>query len=448
MSSRTSRFPDALTLMLVCISLAVALTWVLPAGEFDRVEDAATGRTVVVPGTYHSVEASPVGIFDAVVAIPRGMEEAASVIFLVFLVGGGIIVVDKTGVLRRSVNSLLVRTREREILVVPLVSAVFTAGGALEGMSEEVVAIIPVLLVLARRLGYPPVAAAAMSLGSAAVGIAFSPMNPFGVGIAQKLASVELLSGWQFRVFFLLIAYAIWTGGVMRLAARQREERGAQESMDMDKMTNRDLVIALLVVGCFGAYMVGVLRFDWGFEQMGAIFFVLGIVAGLAGGLGVRGTVDGFVDGFRTMAYAAVLIGFARAIYVVLNDGQIIDTIVHGLFLPVEKLPALVAASGMVLLHSAVHVPVPSTSGQAVLTMPVLVPLSDLMGISRQVTVLSYQLGSGLCELVTPTNGSLMAVLAAAGVGFNRWIRFVVPLVLALFLLALVAVAAAVVVGL
>ncbi len=448
MTDKLSRFPDALSLMVVCIAIAAVLTWILPAGEFNRVDDAATGRSVVVAGSYHPVERSPVGPFEAVVAIPKGMGESASVIFLVFLVGGGIFVVDRTGVLRRSVSSLLRRTRGREYLVVPLVSAIFTAGGALEGMSEEVVAIIPALLILTRGLGYPPVAAAAMSLGSAAVGVAFSPMNPFGVGIAQKLAGVALLSGWQFRLVFLLLAFAIWTFGIMRFAARNRVQSEATGDFGAEQMSLRDFVLIALVLGCFGGYMVGVLKLEWGFEQMAAIFFILGVVAGLAGGLGVRGTVDGFVEGFRAMAYAAILIGFARAIYVVLNDGKVIDTIVHSLFVPIEQLPSFAAAGGMMLLQAAMHVPVPSTSGQAVLTMPVLVPLSDLMGISRQVTVLAYQLGSGLCELVTPTNGSLMAVLAAAGVSYDKWIKSVVSLVLLLGALGLVAVVVAVLTGL
>jgi uncharacterized ion transporter superfamily protein YfcC len=412
------------------------------------VDDAATGRSVVVAGSYHAVERSPVGPFAAVVAIPTGMIESASVIFLVILVGGGIVVVERTGVFRRGVNSLLGRTGGSPHLVVPLVCALFTAGGALEGMSEEIVAVVPALLLVTRGLGYQPAAAAAMSLGSAAVGVAFSPMNPFGVGIAQKLAGVDLLSGWQFRVAFLILAFVIWTLGVIRFSERTRAHSGNSVQIELETMLPRDRVILLLVLGCFAGYVVGVLRLDWGFEQMAAIFFLLGLLAGIVGGLRIRGTVDAMVDGFRTMAYAAVLIGFARAIYVVLNDGKVIDTIVHGLFVPIEQFPPAVAAAGMMLLQGAVHVPVPSTSGQAVLTMPVLVPLSDLMGVTRQVTVLAYQFGSGLCELLTPTNGSLMAVLAAAGVSYDRWIRFVLPLVLALVALALVALMLATALGL
>jgi uncharacterized ion transporter superfamily protein YfcC len=161
---------------------------------------------------------------------------------------------------------------------------------------------------------------------------------------------------------------------------------------------------------------------------MSALFLLLGVVAGLAGGLGIAGTAEALADGFRGMAYAGVLIGFARAIYLVLVDGHVIDTIVRGLFIPISALPPAAAAVAMMAAQTVVHVPVPSTTGQAVLTMPIVVPLSDLLGLSSDLTVLAYQLGGGLCELVTPTNGALMAILAAAGVGYDRWLRFVFPL--------------------
>jgi uncharacterized ion transporter superfamily protein YfcC len=164
--------------------------------------------------------------------------------------------------------------------------------------------------------------------------------------------------------------------------------------------------------------------------------------------LGIAGTTEAFVDGFRSMAFAALLVGFARAIYVVLSEGQIVDTIVHGLFTPLDGLPPTLAALGMMVLQSATHVPIPSTSSQAVLTLPLLVPLSDLMGLSRQVTVLAYQYGAGLCDLITPTNGALMAMLAASGVRYEDWFRFAVPLILALLALAAMALALAVSIGL
>jgi uncharacterized ion transporter superfamily protein YfcC len=178
------------------------------------------------------------------------------------------------------------------------------------------------------------------------------------------------------------------------------------------------------------------------------VFFLVGILAGILGRLGINGTAEAFVDGFRSMAFAGLLIGFARAIYVVLNEGQIVDTIVQGLFAPIAGLPATLSALGMMAVQAAVHVPVPSTSSQAVLTLPLLVPLSDLIGLSRQVTVLAYQYGAGLCEIITPTNGALMAMLAAAGVSYEDWLRLTLPLLVLLATLAGLGVALAVAVGL
>jgi uncharacterized ion transporter superfamily protein YfcC len=193
------------------------------------------------------------------------------------------------------------------------------------------------------------------------------------------------------------------------------------------------------VLATFVVLVIGILRLGWDFDQMSALFFLMGVLAGLIGGLGVSGTGAAFADGFGSMAGAAMLIGFARAISVVLEQGQVLDTIVHGLFTPIAGLPLALSAIGMAVMHTAIHVPVPSVSGQAVLTMPILVPLSDLLGLSRQMTVFAYQIGAGLCDLITPTNGGLMAIIAAAGVPYDRWIGFATRIYLALFALGLVA---------
>jgi uncharacterized ion transporter superfamily protein YfcC len=202
----------------------------------------------------------------------------------------------------------------------------------------------------------------------------------------------------------------------------------------------------VVLVG-FVVFVVGELKYGWDFDRLAVVFFTMGVLAGLIGGLGITGTAEGFVDGFRAIAYASLLIGFARAIYVVMEEGSIVDTIVHGLFTPVANLPVTVSALAMMGLHTLVHLPVPSTSGHAVLTLPVLVPLSDLIGLSRQVTVLAYQYGAGLTNMLWPTNGALMAMLAAAGVTFDAWLRFAVPVLLGLFVLAAVAIGAGVAVG-
>ncbi len=443
------RFPHPLVLLVGCVVLAAALTWVVPAGEFARTQDAASGREVVVPGSWRSVPPAPVGPFGALVAIPRGMADAAEVIFLVFLVGGGFMVVEATGALGPLVAALARRLARRELLVIPACSLAFGLGGVLIQMQEELVAFAPVLLLLTRRLGLDRVTAAAMSIGAAVVGAAFSPIDPFLVGIAQQVAGVPLLSGAGFRTAVLLPAMALWIAGTMRHAARHRPAPEAVEDVAGAASAGwRQAVILALVLAAFTAFVVGVLRWGWGFNEMSATFLLMGTAAGLVAGLGLGGTAEAFVTGFRSMAYAALLVGFARAIFVVLGDGHVVDTIVQGLFTPLAHLPVAVSAVGMMAMHALLHLPVPSTSGQAVLTMPILAPLADLLGMSRQVAILAYQYGAGLADTVNPTNGALLAMVAALGVPFGRWLRFAIPLAGLLFALGAVAILAALAVGL
>jgi uncharacterized ion transporter superfamily protein YfcC len=287
-----------------------------------------------------------------------------------------------------------------------------------------------VLLVLMRRLGYPVITAVAASLGAAIVGAAFSPINPFQVGIAQKLAQLPVLSGGGYRLALLLPAVALWIAGTMRHAIRHRVAPDVTvEDVAADaRGAGRHGLVLLLLLVCFSIFGYGVVRQGWDFDQMGALFFVLGVGAGLLGGLGLAGTAEGFVTGFRDIAFSALLVGFASAIFVVLEQGHIIDTIVQSMSAPLAHLPVTLSALGMMVVHTALHLPVPSVSGQATLTMPLFAPLADLIGMSRQVVVLCFQYAAGLCELITPTNGSLLAILAICGLRFDQWLRFVWPL--------------------
>jgi len=442
------RVPHPLVLLTLCVILAALASYVLPAGEFDRRDDPTTGRTMVVPDTYETVEPDPVNMFEAMTALPKGMAEAADVIFLVFLIGGAFTVVDETGALRRAIPSLIRSLGGRDLLVVPAVSLFFAMGGVVENMQEEIIPLIPVLLILSGRMGFTPLVAVAMSAGAAFVGSAFSPMNPFQVIIAQQAAQVEPMSGGLFRSAFLVGALALWIGATMKYAAATRSTPQAATADLGDALTGRDQLILSIVGATFVLMVVGLSQWGWDFDRMSAAFFIMGVVVGLIARMGLGGTAEAYVRGFQGMAYAALLIGFARAISVVLEDGLVIDTIVNAMFAPLEGLPPLVSALGMIVGQALIHIPVPSVSGQAVLTMPVLVPLADLLGLSRQVAVLAYQYGAGLCDLITPTNGALMAILAAAGVRYEEWMRFTIPLYSALVALGAVSIGVAIAINL
>jgi uncharacterized ion transporter superfamily protein YfcC len=438
-------FPHPLALLFGITVFAALLSYVLPAGEYERRVDTATGRTVVVAGTYHEVASTPVGAFQTAVAFPRGLIAAADILVLILLAGGAFTVLDESGTLRRAVASL-VKNSGSGFFVIPVVSAIFAIGGIVENMQEEIIALIPVLLVLTRRVGYPPVVAVAMSAGAAIVGSAFSPINPFQVQLAQKLAELPLGSGGLFRSVFLVLALTWWIAMTMRVAARTRLPVELTEREDEDYLTRRDGLTLGVVLVTFIVLVWGMSN-GWGFNDLGALFLIMGIVVGIISGMGVSGTAEAYVKGFRSMAAAAVMVGFARAIFVVLEDGHIIDTIVNGLFAPLEGLPLLVSGVGLVAAQTVIHVFVPSATGHAVLTMPVLVPLSDLLEMSRQVTVLTYQYGGGLCDLITPTNGTLLAILSVAGLTFADWMRFAFRLYLGLIALSLGAIAMAIAIG-
>lgn len=421
---RPFRLPNALTLLVLCTLIAAALSHVLPAGQYDRADDPATGRSIVVAGSYHQVPPRPLGAFDAFVAIPTGIIRAADVIAFVFLVGAAFAVIDKTGALRAGIQWLVERLGSRGIWAIPVVSLAFATGGALDHMQEEIIALIPPLLVLTGRLGFTPVTAVAVSVGSAAVAAAFSPLDPFQVIIAQKVAHVPLLSGSAFRSVFLAVALVLWIGATMRHAHRTRTRVTiAPDTGTRHTLRRRDVGILAIILVAFALFGFGLAALGWDFPEEAALFFIMGIACGFVGGLGVEGTALAFGEGFASMAYAALLIGFARAISVAMEQGLIIDTVVHGLATPLATLPLGLAGVGMMLVQAAIHVPVPSVSGQAVLTLPVFAPLGDLIHLSRQVSVLAYQYGGGLCELVTPTNGALMAILGAAGVRYDQWMR-------------------------
>jgi uncharacterized ion transporter superfamily protein YfcC len=433
--------------MLAGIAIAAGLTWILPAGEFDRRDDPATGRRVAVAGSYHAVEARPVGPFAAVVSVPRGFAEGAEVIGVVLFVGGAWVLVDRLGTMTAIVGALVGFFRTRGVLAIPLISTFFAVMGALENMEEEIIPLIPVLLLLGTGLGIDPIAVVAMSGGAAMIGSAFGPTNPFQAGIAMKLAQLPPVAGAGLRLTMFVVAVGSWIAFTAKYAARTRTAPAAASDERTNRLEVKHAVTLAAMLVPMGIYVYGAVRMDWGFNELSAAFFLGAIVAGLVGGLGFAGSLIAYLEGMRALLPAAFMVGLARSISLVLTDGRVVDSILNGLAAPLGRLPGVATAFLMVPVQAIVHVAVPSVSGQAVLTMPLMVPLSDLLGLSRQVPVLAYQVGAGLCELFTPTNGAIMAILLAAGVPYERWLRFAVGAVMIPLLVGLAGIAAAVWIG-
>ncbi|WP_339787250.1 YfcC family protein [uncultured Imperialibacter sp.] len=431
-------FPHPIMIMLLFIAAAAVMTWLVPAGQYDRVPDEATGRDVVVQGSYHTIENQPVAFFDMLVAIPKGIVSSADVIAFILILGGCFYVIEKTGAFNEALGWLVTKFKNAEMALMVFVGVVFCVGGVLNGLAEEVIAMMPIVLLLTAKTDYTKEAAVAISFGSANIGGSFGPSNPFVVLIAQKVAGVEPFSDSLFRIVFTVIALAVWIFFVL-MYGKSKAGSTMNPASPSPGLSLRSVAILSLLLVTFGVMIYGAVTLEWDFLQMAAPFFALGITAGVIGKLGFNGTGEAYTDGFRDMVFACVVVGFARAIFLIMQEGLIVDTIVHALFSPLDGLPQMITAVGMMISHVIIHIPVPSTSGQAMLTMPLLAPIADLTGMSRQIVVLAYQYGASLTDLITPTNGTLMAVIAAAGVAYDDWFRFIWKALLTIFAVAAVA---------
>jgi uncharacterized ion transporter superfamily protein YfcC len=432
---------DPLLLMGVIIVFAAVSTWFLPAGKFERAKNVQTGRLMVVPGSYHKVPQTPVDPWGALTAIPQGLTEAAEIVFYVLLAGAALSVVEATGAIGNFLNRITWRFGEQPMIVLSLASILFLVGGAANSMYEEILAFLPVLCSLMRRLGLGNEVAVAISVGTATVASAFSPFNTFLLGISQPLAQLPLFSGFAFRMVTFVIALAIWGGYLAWFVRRTRGaaavpvEAAETSHVAAFPLRARDILVLLILNGGMALIVSGGIFLHWDIPQFSAILIAVGFAAGLAGGLGWRGTSEHFAEGIRRIALACALIGFARAISVVLSRGQVLDTIANMLFSPLSHLPLGASAMMMVISQSVLAFPMPSDSGRAMMSLPVMLPLADLLGLSRQLVISAYEYGSIVSGLVTPSAGALLAMLALAKVSFGAWLRFVaIPVILLLSL--------------
>jgi len=455
--------PHPLILLLAAVAAAAALTWILPAGAYDRRDDPTTGRRIVVAGTYHRVPRAPVGPLAAAIAVPRGFVAAAEVIAVVLFVGGAWVVVDRLGTLPALVAAIVAwfaprhppgessasAAGSRSLWAIPIVCVFFASMGALENMQEEIIPLVPVLLVLGAGLGVDAVVVVAMSAGAAMIGSAFGPTNPFQAGIALKLAQLSPMAGGGLRLAMFVAGLAVWIAWTLRYAVRHRvvAPMAPRGNAAVGRFPARHALILAIALAPMAAYVYGALKLDWGFNELSGAFVLATFAAGLVGGMSPTATVAAYLEGASSLVPAGIMIGVARSISLVLEDGRIVDTILNGLASPLAGVPRAAAALLQIPVHGLVHIAVPSVSGQAVLTMPLFVPLADLLALSRQVPVLAYQTGAGLTEMIWPTNGALMAVLLAAGVPYQRWIGFVMGGFLLALAIGVAAIAAVMTLG-
>jgi uncharacterized ion transporter superfamily protein YfcC len=443
----TRKLPHTFVLLFALTVAAAAVTWIVPAGEYQRREEG--GRRLVDPASFRFVERNPAGPSEALLAWPRGLEATAAIVFYLFLIGGAFGVIQATGALEAGIGSLVDRVGGRAEVVIPLLVVLFSLAGGTIGLAEEALAVLPALVVLVRRLGYDDLLAGVIGLAGAAAGFSGAFLNPFTIGVGQAIVGLPLFSGMRFRLVVWVVVTIVTTLWISRAARRLRlppsEEAAAEAALRDDSvppgaavarspaassasLTPRQRVVLLALLAAIALLVVGALYWSWGLAELSALFIATAIVAGFAGGLGADGTAESFVAGASGFAGAALVVGLARGVLVIFDGARVTDTLLHSLVGLVQGLPAALTVVGIYAVQVVLSYVVPSGSGQAALSLPILAPLGDLVGVTRQTSVLAYQFGDGFSNVFTPTQGYFMAGLAMLRVPWTRWVRFLWPL--------------------
>ena len=439
--------PNTYFLIFSIIIITAVLTWIIPSGEYNR--SAMNGREVVVAGSFHSVESNPQGIGAILMAPIRGFtnKSAALIVGFILIVGGVFAVLAKTRAIDAAIMAVA-KAHDKspiiEMLYIPIFMVIFSLGGGSFGMGEEVIPFILIFVPLTLALGYDSIVGVAIPFVGAGAGFAGAFLNPFTIGIAQQIADLPLFSGIGYRLISWVICTAVAIAFVMIYAAKikKRPEKSLTFDMDEEKRKNlhigdlenfkgvskgHKLALYTFAVGMVGM-VIGVLKYQWYIEEICAVFFLTGIIVGIVGRLSIKEFTDAFVAGAKDMVGTALIIVLARGILIVAEDGRIIDTMLFGLSNSIKNLHPIISSQAMFIIHSIINFFVPSGSAKAALTMPIMIPLADIVGVTRQTAVLAFQFGDGFSNMIIPTSGITMGVLTLAGISWEKWARWIIPL--------------------
>ncbi|MBO9433310.1 YfcC family protein [Ruegeria sp. R13_0] len=447
------KFPTAYTILFVLIAVVAIATWFVPAGQYDRVENELLGKAVPVPGSYQVVDPQPQGFFDVVLAPIAGFYDPATyeaqaidVALFVLVIGGFLGIVAHTGAIDAGIAKAMARMEGHEKWMIPILMALFAAGGTIYGMAEESLAFYTLIIPVMIAAGYDAAVGVAIIMLGAGVGTLGSTINPFATVIASDAAGVPFTNGIMLRFALLGACWLACVAFVMRYAARvkanpdlsivadKRESneahflKGKRENDAPVAFTGTHGVILVIFAASFGVMIWGVSVGGWWMAEMSGLFLVAAIVVGLIARMGEEEFTSTFVDGARDLLGVALVIGIARGIVIVMDAGNITDTILYWAEGAVNGLGQVAFINTMFGLQGLLSFLVPSSSGLAVLTMPIMAPLADFSNVDRSLVVTAYQSASGLVNLITPTSAVVMGGLALGRVPYERWLKFTLPL--------------------
>jgi len=461
------KVPHTLVILFGMVILAQVLSYVIPAGSFDRVENAA-GRLQVVPGSFQLTPDAPaLSPLASLTAIPKGLNGAAEIIFFVFIIGGAFAVLKATGAVDAGMGALLRRWGDRPFWLVAGGTALFAIGSSTIGFGEEYFPFVPVLITLSLALGYDRVTAVGIIMVGYGVGYGAALINPFTVLLAQDIAGLQPASGLWYRMVLMLVFLPIGIHHVWSYAKKVGRDPAASLVADVSApegvsissggegeaganhppmTTTHKLVLAAAGIALV-LLVYGLSEWHWYLVEMGAVFIALTVVMAIIARVSPNRTAVEFGVGAANLTSVALMIGVARGIQVVLAEGGIVDTLVHGISLPLRELPGALSAVGMFFVQSLANFFIPSGTGQAYVTMPIMAPLADLVGVTRQVAVLAFQFGDGFGNILVPTQAVIVGALAMAAIPYDRWLRFILPFMVKIWIVGSIALVVAVWIG-
>lgn len=446
------RFPHTLTIIMLIMIALIACTWFIQAGEYERMEKG--GRMVLIPGTYHEINSNPQGVKAMLTAPIKGFVSAAQIIGFCLIVGGAFGLLNKTGAISSGLASILNMSKKKpryRKFVVPLIMIFFSLAGATFGMSESVIVFIMITIPLAIALGYDSIVGISMSFMAAGTGFAAAITNPFNIGVAQMIAEVPMFSGWDYRLLIWVIMTSAAISYVLFYIRKLEKNPAASPVYELDQkrdlsqmdssadmeFNGRRKVIILLLFASLALLVIGANRWNWYINEISALFLGLGILSALIYRLPMKDSIDSFISGTKEMVTAGLIIGFSRGLLVIATDGRIIDTILYTVSGWGEGLPRELSIQVIFLFQSFFTFLVPSGSGQAALTVPIVAPLSDLLEVGRQSAITAFHLGDGIMSMIVPTSGVTMGVLAIANIPYPVWIKWFFKLLLIFFALSM-----------
>ena len=437
--------PHPYIVMFLLLIIAAIASIFVSSGEYTRVVNDA-GITVIDPNSFTFVEHPPFDAVKLITAFPRGFSEASSVIILCFMFGGAFGIIKAAGLIQVGVGALANKFKTRGVIIIPIVFTVFALLGSFIGGVELCLIYIPILMPLFFALGFDSMTTVGMALFSTIAGFTAALTNPFTIGIPHEIGGLPMYSGLGYRAITMLVIIPTGCFFLARYAGKVKKnpelslmyhedlERRKEISASSDntelRATKRHALAGLSAMLVFLFLVVGIITQGWGTIHMAGFFLLLGLIPGLVAGLTLDEIAAGLAQGFSDILVGAMVCGIARGISVVLTDAKVIDTIIYELAKIVTILPSQLSAVGMIIVTTLFNGIITSGSGKAVIAMPIMFPLADFAGVTRQTAVLAYQIGDGITNVFWPTSGYFMAALAIGKVPYTKYVKFAWPLLL------------------